>query len=112
MSRCLFAIAALSSLTLACKDGSSAKQPPTGQSDRSVDSPADSPADNPAADHNATATPDRTAPPRKWIPFAQRKPQVGDPAPQLQLPQLDGDPVNLAAAYANGPTVLIFGSYT
>ena len=98
MSRCLFAVAALSSLTLACQS--------------SAPMPAVTP--GPATGHTTDQAGPAPVPATsgKRLPFAERTPRVGERAPTLKLPQLDGQPVELAAAYAQGPTVLVFGSYT
>jgi hypothetical protein len=79
---------------LAC---SSAEQPPAPQQ-TGAQTDAAAPAEPPAKP--------------KRLPFDQRKPFVGDPAPPLSLETLAGSRVSLPGSNADRAAVLIFGSFS
>ena len=44
--------------------------------------------------------------------FEDLAPAVGSDAPAPRLTSLEGQPVDLAASFKTGPSVLVFGSYS
>lgn len=44
--------------------------------------------------------------------FPNRTPKIGEMAPDFSLMTLDNETFTLSEAYANGPVVIEFGSYT
>jgi peroxiredoxin len=44
--------------------------------------------------------------------FPEKAPEVGKTAPDFTLKTLDGETFKLSAAYAKGPVVIEFGSFT
>lgn len=62
-----------------------------------------------------TSSPDESAPTQASASPAATEPtlpQPGELAPELALRTIDGETVTLAEARANGPVVLVFGSFT
>jgi hypothetical protein len=47
-----------------------------------------------------------------WMSARAGHLQVGDAAPDFELPALDGGKVKLSETYRKRPVVLVFGSYT
>ena len=48
----------------------------------------------------------------KTFVYGEGGPEVGDPAPDFELPTLDGAPLALASFRTKRPVVLVFGSFT